>query len=75
MVFAWNDFFEPLIYTLGNPRIQPLSVAIQNFNSRFGQQPQLIQTTALLGLALPVILFFLAQRFFMRGVVITGVDK
>jgi len=75
MVFAWNDFFEPLIYTLGNPKIQPLSVAIQNFNSRFGQQPQLIQTTALLGLALPVVLFFLAQRFFMRGVVITGVDK
>ena len=75
MVFAWNDFFEPLIYTLGKPEIQPLSVAIQQFDSRYGQEPQLIQTTALLGLALPVVLFFLAQRFFMRGVVITGVDK
>lgn len=27
------------------------------------------------GMALPVLLFFLAQRFFMRGIVITGVDK
>jgi multiple sugar transport system permease protein len=64
-----------LIYTLGKPDIQPLSVAIQQFTSRFGQEPQLIQTTALLGLALPLVLFFMAQRFFMRGVVITGVDK
>lgn len=75
LVFAWNDFFEPMIYTLGNPEIQPIAVAIQQFNQRFGQEPHLIQTTALLGMILPVLLFFLAQRFFMQGVVITGVDK
>lgn len=75
LVFAWNDYFEPLIYTLGNPSIQPIAVGIQQFNFRYSQQPQLIQATALLGLLVPVILFFLAQRFFMRGVVITGVDK
>lgn len=75
LVFAWNDYFEPLIYTLGNPDIQPIAVGIQQFNFRFGQEPHLIQATALLGMLVPVILFFLAQRFFMRGVVITGVDK
>ncbi len=75
LVFAWNDFFLPMIYTLGEPEIQPIAVAIQQFNQRFSQQPQLIQATALLGLILPVSLFFIAQRFFMQGVVITGVDK
>jgi multiple sugar transport system permease protein len=35
----------------------------------------LIQSTALLRLLLPVFLFFVAQRFFMQGVVVTGVDK
>ncbi|MEO1286927.1 MAG: carbohydrate ABC transporter permease [Chloroflexota bacterium] len=75
LVFAWNDYFEPLIYTLGNPSIQPIAVGIQQFNFRYSQQPQLIQATALLGMLVPVILFFLAQRFFMRGVVITGVEK
>ncbi|RMF79609.1 MAG: carbohydrate ABC transporter permease, partial [Chloroflexi bacterium] len=75
LVFAWNDFFEPMIYTLGKPEIQPIAVAIQLFNQRFSQQPHLIQTTALMGLLLPVALFFIAQRFFMQGVVVTGVDK
>lgn len=74
-VFAWNDYFNPLIYLLGKPDLLPISVGIQVFNFQYGQQPHLIQATALMGLTLPVILFFLAQRVFMRGVVITGVDK
>jgi multiple sugar transport system permease protein len=74
-VFAWNDYFEPLIYLLGKSDLQPISVGIQRFNYIYDQQPHLIQATALLGLALPLVLFVLAQRFFMRGVVITGVEK
>ncbi|MBN1965500.1 MAG: carbohydrate ABC transporter permease [Anaerolineae bacterium] len=75
IVFAWNDYLEPLIYTLGHAELQPIAVGIQQFNYRYDQQPHLIQATALLGMALPVFLFFAAQRFFMRGVVITGVEK
>lgn len=75
LVFAWNDYFQPLIYTLGNPDIQPIAVGIQIFNQRYTAQPHLIQATALLGLVVPVALFFFAQRFFMQGVVVTGVDK
>jgi multiple sugar transport system permease protein len=74
-VYAWNDYFEPLIYTLGNAKLQPISVGIQQFNFIYDQQPHLIQATALLGMIIPIVLFFLAQRFFMQGVVITGVDK
>jgi multiple sugar transport system permease protein len=74
-VFAWNDYFEPLIYTLSNPEIAPISVGIQIFNFVFDQQPHLIQATALMGLLVPVALFFFAQRVFMRGVIMTGVDK
>lgn len=73
--FAWNDFFGPMIYLSSRPELQPLSVGIQTFNAIYSQQPHLIQSTALLGLALPVIAFFLAQRAFMQGVVITGVEK
>jgi ABC-type glycerol-3-phosphate transport system permease component len=28
-----------------------------------------------MAMAVPVVIFFLAQRAFMRGVVVTGVDK
>ncbi len=74
-VFAWNDYFEPLIYLLGKPELQPISVGIQRFNFIYDQQPHLIQATSLMALVLPVAIFFFAQRFFMRGVVITGVEK
>jgi multiple sugar transport system permease protein len=74
-VYAWNNYFEPLIYLLGKPELHTITVGIQTFNFMYDQPPHLIQATALLGLTLPVIVFFLAQRVFMQGVVITDVEK
>jgi multiple sugar transport system permease protein len=74
-IWAWNDYFNPLIYLIGNRELYPLSVAIQFYNQQYVRELHMVQATALLGLVLPVIIFFLAQRAFMRGVVITGVDK
>nr|MBP8110534.1 carbohydrate ABC transporter permease [Caldilineaceae bacterium]MBP9075111.1 carbohydrate ABC transporter permease [Caldilineaceae bacterium] len=73
--FAWNDFFTPLIYLVSKPDLWPLSVALQKFNALYGRQPNLIQAGALITLALPVIIFFMAQKVFMQGIVFTGVDK
>lgn len=75
LVFAWNDYFEPLIYLIGAPELQPISVGIQQYNFQYNQRPEMIQATSIMALVLPVLMFFFAQRFFMRGVVITGVDK
>jgi multiple sugar transport system permease protein len=74
-IFAWNDYFNPLIYLLGKSDLQPISVGVQVFNFQYGAHPELVQATSLLAMALPLVMFFLAQRFFMRGVVITGVEK
>ncbi|MEZ4670705.1 MAG: carbohydrate ABC transporter permease [Anaerolineae bacterium] len=74
-VFAWNDYFGPLIYLLGKPELQPISVGVQIFNFQYGPQPELIQATSLMAMVLPLIIFFAAQKVFMRGVVITGVEK
>jgi multiple sugar transport system permease protein len=73
--FAWNDFFVPLLYLSSKPELQPLSIGIQRFNALFVSQPTLIQAAALMTMAVPVAVFFLAQRAFMRGVVVTGVEK
>ena len=73
--FAWNDFFVPLLYLSSKPELQPLSIAIQRFNALFVSEPTLIQAAALMTMAVPVVVFFLAQRAFMRGVVVTGVEK
>lgn len=73
--FAWNDFFTPLVYLAAAPEWWPLSVGLQKFNALYGRQPNLIQTGALITLVIPVVIFFLAQRIFMQGIVFTGVDK
>ena len=73
--FAWNDFFVPLLYLASKPELQPLSIAIQQYNALYAEQPTLIQAASLMTMAVPIAVFLLAQRAFMRGVVVTGVDK
>jgi multiple sugar transport system permease protein len=73
--FAWNDFFVPLLYLANKPDLQPLSIGIQQYNALYASQPTLIQASALLTMIVPIVVFLLAQRAFMRGVVITGVEK
>ena len=75
IVFAWNDFFGPLIYLSTARDKWPISVALSTFNGIYGQQPHLIQAASLMALIAPLILFVVAQRFFVQGIVITGVDK
>jgi multiple sugar transport system permease protein len=75
IVFAWNDYFGPLIYLSTSRDRWPISVALTTFNGIYGQSPQLIQAGSLLTLIAPLILFIVAQRFFIQGIVITGVDK
>ncbi len=75
LVFAWNDYFGPLIYLASKKDLLPIAVALGFFNGIYGSRPELIQAAALLTLLLPMILFFAAQRVFIQGVVITGVEK
>ena len=74
-IFAWNDYFGPLIYLLGKADMQPISVGVQEFNFAYGARPELVQATSLMAMVLPLVIFFFAQKIFMRGVVITGVEK
>lgn len=73
--FAWNDFFGPLIYLAGNRAAQPISVGLQEFNGLYNSEPQLILAASIITMILPLAIFFMAQRVFIQGIVITGVDK
>jgi len=75
IVYAWNDYFGPLIYLSTARDKWPISIALTTFNGIYGQRPQLIQAGALMALILPLILFAVAQRFFVQGIVVTGVEK
>jgi len=73
--WAWNDFFGPLIYLAGNPDKFPITVGLTAFNNLYSQSTNLIQAASLISAVIPVIVFFLAQRQFMQGIVVTGVEK
>jgi multiple sugar transport system permease protein len=75
LVYSWNDFFGPLLYTAGRPEIQTVALGLQRFNGIYYREPGFIQAGTLMTLVIPVIAFLLTQRFFTRGIVITGVDK
>ncbi len=73
--FAWNDFFEPLIYLAGNRAANPITVGLTDFNGLYNSEPQLVLAASVISMVLPLTIFFLAQRVFIQGIVITGVDK
>lgn len=73
--FAWNDFFGPLIYLAGNRLANPITVGLTELNGIYNTEPQLILAASLISMVLPLTIFFLAQRVFLQGIVITGVDK
>lgn len=75
LVFAWNDYFGPLIYLSTKEVLQPIAVGLSRFNGIYGKEPYLIQAAALMASLLPVFLFFVSQKVFMQGVVVTGVEK
>ncbi len=73
--FAWNDFFGPLVYLSGNESANPLSLGLFRFNGLYSSENQLVQAASIMTMVLPLTIFFFAQRFFIQGVVATGVDK
>ena len=75
LVYSWNDFFNPLIYLSTKPELQTLAVGLQRFNGIHYRNPAYIQAGTLMTMVIPVILFLVFQRVFVRGVVITGVEK
>ena len=69
---VWNDFMGPLIY-LGDQRLYPLSLGLYAFNVQAGGNAGMMMAGSLL-MTIPVIaIFFMAQRYFIQGITLTGI--
>jgi len=73
VLYTFNDFFLPLLYTGENPAHWPVSVGLSQYRSLHQVQWNLTMAATLVVMAPVVILFFLAQRAFVEGVTLTGV--
>ena len=68
----WNDFLEPLIY-LNRPNTFTLPLGLGLLNGRYGGEMQQIMAQTALSIIPVLLVFFLTQRSYMQGVVVSGV--
>lgn len=72
----WNDFFHPVIY-INSKANWTLSLALnflrQDSSGGFNASLELLMAATVVVMLPPLILFFLAQRYFIQGIVFTGV--
>jgi multiple sugar transport system permease protein len=76
-LYAWNDFFNPLLYSGNNQNTVTFAVALTQLQQtqlvHFGVSYNELMAAALLFTIPVLIIFFLAQRVFIEGVTLTGV--
>lgn len=71
-VFSWTDFFTPLIF-IQSEKLQTLSVGLQMILGQTSHDFPVLAAGSFLAL-LPIgCIYFFAQRYFIEGVVMTGI--
>jgi multiple sugar transport system permease protein len=76
-LYAWNDFFNPLVYSASNPNALTfavgLSQVVQNTYVHYGVLWNVDMAGSVLFMLPVIVLFFFSQRAFIEGVTLTGV--
>jgi len=71
--YHWNDYMGPLIY-LNTTDKWPLSVGLANFQVSYGGTPwHLMMAASLIAVAPLVLIFFALNRYFVQGIVVSGI--
>lgn len=69
-LFVWNDLLVALIYLgFANPQNDPLTIYLANLVGNYGNGYWYLAAGAFVATALPLIVFFALQRYFVRGIV------
>lgn len=72
-LYAWNSFLWPLlIIGEGNTANHVLTLSMIRLSNAFADQPNLVLTGAAVAILPPIIIFILAQRYFIEGVATSG---
>jgi multiple sugar transport system permease protein len=70
--FHWNDYLYPLIY-LNETKNFTVSLGLPLLNSRYVTEIQATMAQSVIAVLPLIVLFFVAQRYYIQGVVVTGV--
>lgn len=73
-VGEWNSFFWPLVY-LSTMENYTISLGLRLFQTRYFVQMNTLMAMSLLASLPTIVLFFVSQRQFLKGIVLTGVNR
>jgi multiple sugar transport system permease protein len=73
-IYHWNDFLRPLVF-LTDKDLRTLAIGLRLFKSEYLVQWNLLMAASALMLAPIVVLFFAAQRYFVQGIVMSGLKR
>lgn len=71
-VAGYNDYFGPLIY-LQSPENYTLQISLRFFMSTYTNNQQALYAGAVIALIPTVFIFIICQRFFVKGITMTGI--
>ena len=67
-MWVWNDLLTALIFLGGNPQYAPMTLTVANLVDSYGANYQVLTAAAFISMALPLVVFFSLQRYFVRGI-------
>jgi multiple sugar transport system permease protein len=69
---VWNDFLGPLVY-INRESMFTLALGLQQFLGYYTAQWELLMAAATMVLIPPVLLFVLGQKYFVKGIALSGI--
>ncbi len=72
-VYHWNDFLHPLLYLFTEDK-KTLALGLRAFINPYDASWQISMAAAMFLVVPIMVIFFLGQRYFIRGVVMTGIQ-
>ncbi len=70
-IASWNDFLGPLIYLSSNDKFT-IALGLATFKGMYATQWHYLMAASTIMVVPIIVLFFLAQRYFVQGIVMTG---
>ena len=71
-VGGYNDYFGPMIYLQSSQKYN-LQVALKNLASAFEDNTNVVMAATMMALLPTLIIYFIAQDFFIEGIAASGI--
>jgi len=71
-IFWWNDYYYALIYIQDKMKYT-VALGLQSFNALYFNNSGLMAAATIMVMIPPVVIFFIFQKYFIQGTVISGV--